>query len=408
MPNIVGIELDAQRAQYCSERFANNSRIRVLNEDFLSDRPLRFDFILGSPPYVPITQLKQREKARYRKRYHAAEGRFDLYMLFFEQALRLLKDKGRLCFITPEKFLYVSSCRGLRKLLWQYNVENFTFLDEATYAPLITYPILTTLSALPASRSVAVKLRNGSTLDITPPKSGDSVLPLLSDLTMSTSKRPVLKDICSRISCGIATGADDIFVKQTALLSDALRPFAYPTVAGRDLLLNDSSIRSTASLLVPYSATGSLLNPEELDALGEYLSKKKIRSRLKRRTCARHKPWYAYHDPVPLSEILKPKILCKDICSAPEFWLDKQGIIVPRHSVYYLIPQTPYLLTDLFAYLNSQEAQTWLRANCQRAANGFIRLQSSVLKKLPIPHSFMSRSQLTFSEQKEDSRGALA
>lgn len=32
-----------------------------------------------------------------------------------------------------------------------------------------------------------------------------------------------------------------------------------------------------------------------------------------------------------------------------------------------------------------QPVAAWLTANCQRAANGYLRLQSHVLKRLPLP-----------------------
>ncbi len=40
-----------------------------------------------------------------------------------------------------------------------------------------------------------------------------------------------------------------------------------------------------------------------------------------------------------LPEMLRPKILFKDIGARPQFWVDWTGDIVPRHSVYYLVPR---------------------------------------------------------------------
>ena len=45
------------------------------------------------------------------------------------------------------------------------------------------------------------------------------------------------------------------------------------------------------------------------------------------------------------------------------------------------------LLPELCEYLNSPEVAKWLMAHCQRAANGFLRLQSHVLKALPLPQA---------------------
>jgi hypothetical protein len=70
--------------------------------------------------------------------------------------------------------------------------------------------------------------------------------------------------------------------------------------------------------------------------------------------------------------------------------IDRDGSIVPRHSVYYIVPALPERIDELAEYLNSDAAANWLRDHCQRAANGFLRLQSHVLKKLPLPASLES------------------
>jgi hypothetical protein len=88
--------------------------------------------------------------------------------------------------------------------------------------------------------------------------------------------------------------------------------------------------------------------------------------------------------------MLRPKLICKDITSEPFFVTDPTGQLVPRHSVYYIVPRNPNHLDGLAEYLNSMEARDWLRGHCQRAANGFLRLQSHVLKRLPIPSELFS------------------
>jgi hypothetical protein len=141
-----------------------------------------------------------------------------------------------------------------------------------------------------------------------------------------------------------------------------------------------------SSLLAPYDATGRLLAEHRLGALERFLTEQ--RSRLEARTCVAHKPWYAFHDNLPLPDMLRPKLLCKDITEEPFFVLDTAGCLVPRHSVYYVVPAAQGDLLPLAEYLNSEPARAWLRAHCQRAANGFLRMQSHVLKQLPVPARF--------------------
>ena len=89
-----------------------------------------------------------------------------------------------------------------------------------------------------------------------------------------------------------------------------------------------------------------------------------------------------------MADLLRPKLLCKDITATPFFVVERAGQIIPRHSVYYSVPLDPDCLEDLAQYLNSPPSQQWLRNHCQRAANEFLRLQSQVLKRIPIPRVF--------------------
>ncbi len=390
VPRITGIELDSSRAREASSKFSSQPSVTILQEDFLLRSQRRFDYVIGNPPYVSITHFSEEEKETFRAEYRTARGRFDLYLLFFEQALSLLKPNGRLVFITPEKFLYVKTAESLRRLLSSRNVREIRLADEETFGALITYPAISVIDNCPPRGTTRVTLRDQTAKDIHFPGDGSSLLPLLSDGPQAHGDNATLftlNDICIRVSCGVATGAVDVFVQETNRLGSELASFAYPTIAGKQLVPGQRHVRSEDSLLIPYDQEGRLIQADELGALGNYLAMLDRRERLEVRTCVRRKPWWAFHDSVPLKDILRPKLLCKDIAAAPSFWIDREGTLVPRHSVYYLVPRDPALLDEIAAYLNSEPAIAWMRAHCQRAANGFIRLQSSVLKRLPIPES---------------------
>lgn len=390
VPEIVGIESDPVHAATAGDRLAHLPSVKVLQEDFLTDRTDRFDYVIGNPPYVPITGLSVEEKTAYRARYHSASGRFDLYLLFFEQALRLLKPGARLVFITPEKFLYVQSADPLRKQLTAVQVEEIDFVAEATFGELVTYPVVTTIVNDVPGAATRVRLREGSAREVH--LNGRSWLPAI---TGSETVAPgyTLSDACLRISCGVATGADGIYVVKTSELPVDLEAFAYPTVAGREIEVG-GAMTPSRSMLVPYAENGTLLPEESLGGLGEYLRRPDRQERLLGRTCVTFKPWYAFHETPPLPDILRPKILCKDISSRPYFLVDEEGALVPRHSVYYIVPEDSSRIHELCEYLNSDAVLSWLLANCQRAANGFLRLQSHVLKKIPLPAGLVGTVQL--------------
>ena len=383
LPHITGVESDPRHLPVLRAKYERLRAVRIEHADFLTDGRTTYNFIVGNPPYVAITALSENEKARYRARYATAHGRFDLYMLFFEQALRSLAPEGRLVFITPEKYLYVEAAGPLRALLARYDIEEIRLVREDTFGELVTYPTITVLRNSPRGTTHVMR-RDGSMLTVTLPPGQHPWLPWLEGAAPQQVD-VTLGDLCLRISCGIATGADSVFVRPADSLDPALRDFAHPTVSGRQLTLATTDLPQHSVMLIPYDVHGRLLPLEELKAFGRYLMRDDVRQRLLARTCVKHKSWYAFHETPVLREILRPKILCKDISESPYFWVDRSGRIVPRHSVYYLVPQEPDAIDVIVSYLKSPSAHRWLAQNCQRASKGFLRLQSRVLQRLPLP-----------------------
>ena len=383
LPHITGVESDERHLPVLRTKYERLPHVRIQHADFLTDGGTKYNFIVGNPPYVPITGLSESEKARYRARYATARGRFDLYILFFEQALRSLAPSGRLVFITPEKYLYVDTAGPLRNLLARYHIEEIHLVREDTFGELVTYPTITVVRNAPPGRT-HVRRRDGCQLSVELPLGRDSWLPLLEG-SAPQQAAVTLADVCLRVSCGVATGADNVFVRPTHRLDPGLQRFAHPTVAGRQLTPETTDIPQRFVMLTPYDTDGRLLPLERLGALGRYLMRDDIRERLLARTCVQRKPWYAFHETPALREMLRPKILCKDICERPHFWVDRRGDVVPRHSVYYIVPRDPATIDVIARYLQSPTAHQWLAQNCQRASKGFLRLQSRVLKRLPLP-----------------------
>lgn len=393
-PQITGVELNPSLAAKARKRFADYPAVRIVQADYLlSPVTTSYRFIIGNPPYVSLANLggnAQRDK--YRKRFNSARGRFDLYMLFFERSIDTLAPNGRLVFITPEKFLYVSSAKELRRLLAARTiVASIHLAPEDAFPGFTTYPAITTLDRQTDEQTpTAVRLRCGTARQAQLPDDGESWWPCLM-AEQTASDDPLLGDVSVRVSAGVATGADDVFVRAIADLPAQLRSFAKPAVAGRDLATGMPLPTPHRAILVPYRDTGELLPRADLGALGRYLASPSLKEALQSRSCAKRKPWYAFHDNFP-PDILRPKILFKDITKEPFFWVDRTGDVIPLHSVYYIVPERDDQLDALCEWLNGPEASRWLEANCQRAANGFLRLQSSVLRRLPVPDHVLAQA----------------
>jgi SAM-dependent methyltransferase len=393
-PQILGIELDPKHLDIARAKFRGKKNVRLVQRDYLTADLGPADFVLGNPPYVPITDLGADEKESYRARFETAVGRFDLYILFFEQSIRNLKPGGRLCFITPEKFEYVATAAPLRALLASTTIRELHHADEETFPGLVTYPTITTLAKRAAPRDTRTRVigRDGAERDVELPRDGSSWNGSLNGAREFVNHIP-LEEIAVRISCGVATGADDIFVMPSSDLPRSLAKFARPTISGRQLALMNGELTPKEVMLLPYDAQGRLLPENRLGDLRTHLSRPDNMRALKARTCVTEgkKDWYAFHDNLPLDDMLQAKILCKDIAAPPKFWADRDGAIIPRHSLYYIVPKPGVDFERLLDYLGSEPASDWLRAHCHKAANGYLRLQSNVLRQLPVPRTLLPK-----------------
>jgi hypothetical protein len=193
----------------------------------------------------------------------------------------------------------------------------------------------------------------------------------------------------------MATGADEVFTFRESELPSKFEPWSSPTVSGQDLEQQSISepIETKSVLLCPYDDSGRLYPESELDIFGEWLDEVHSET-LKERSCFQkgERKWYAWHENPPMTDILQEKLLFRDVTKSPRFWLDEGGDIVPRHSVYYIVPDgvDP---RKLQSYLNSPQVKQWLHAKCDHARNNYLRLQSKVLSDLPVPERLSGVSQ---------------
>ena len=105
-----------------------------------------FDAVVGNPPYVDSENMVRNlpeERAYISDRYLVAKGNWDLYVPFWELAVRLVNDQGNASLITPNKWISIGYGEALRELVWQwvYRVGDFSsirvFEDSGIFAVVI-------------------------------------------------------------------------------------------------------------------------------------------------------------------------------------------------------------------------------------------------------------------------------
>lgn len=148
--NIYFIDLSPEYIEKTKENLQKLSKVKItkfnaIKDDFcFHDFKGWFDFVIGNPPYVRIQNLNGRKDLLQKNFLTASSGSIDLYFCFFEQALKLLKDNGRITFITPNSHFYSAAGKKLRELMLHnltkiVNFDHFQIFKDTTAYTAISF-----------------------------------------------------------------------------------------------------------------------------------------------------------------------------------------------------------------------------------------------------------------------------
>jgi len=88
-----------------------------------------FDVVIGNPPYIQIEKFDAAHKQAWQAQHYSSyAARGDVYCLFYERGVRLLRDGGQLSYITSNKWMRAGYGEALRKFLAK-DVDTVSVLD---------------------------------------------------------------------------------------------------------------------------------------------------------------------------------------------------------------------------------------------------------------------------------------
>ncbi|HLC29837.1 MAG TPA: N-6 DNA methylase [Dehalococcoidia bacterium] len=395
-----------------------------------------FDVVVGNPPYVRIQALPEEERGYFRKHFDTAFGSFDLYVLFIEQAMRLLKEGGRFGFITSGKFLKSSYGTRLCQHIYQSStVERIVDLSALqVFGAATTYPIMLTFQkgkqenplyyallrkqpeagagALgdPADRADGLASQDAMLKGVWPPPAGGQ--PLLDKLF---AKAVPLKELAERIFQGLVTSADRVyFLEKRELLADgSLKVFCrangktyevepelfHPLLKGSLHMRRYGFQPSNLLVLFPYrelsgqyQLIGHAWFEKQWSGTWEYLMDNRRALEDREGGKMRHDGWYGYVYPKNLSYFDKPKLLTPSIAKKGSYSYDAQG----QHYFVgsgggggggYGITLKPQVnLSPLYALamLNSKVLDYYLHGISSPFRGGYFAYNRQFLEPLPI------------------------
>lgn len=427
--SLIAYELDeasAERArdlalEILAERGVKNSVAQQLADswvrtgDYLFDAmSIEADFVIGNPPYVRLEDIPEEDALLYREAYPTMRGRADLYVAFFEAALRQLKDGGVCAFICADRWMRNQYGGELRELVTSdFAVEVVIEMHDADafHNEVDAYPAITVIrrksqgTAIVASAGPEVEGVPSRTLSSTlleAARGGDPVPPKglhmarvhtwfegaapwpchspeqLALLRELEERFPAL-ETHAKVGIGVATGKDAVFITKDANLVERSRLLKIGLVGD----ICEGRMQWSGHYLVdPWNSHG-LVDLDKYPRLLAYF--KKHAAVLKKRHTAKKnvQGWYKTIDRVTHSLTGQPKLYIADIKNVLDPVLDR-GETYPHHNLYF-IQSDEWDLEVLGGLLMSALGQFFVESYGVRMRGGYLRFQAQYLRRICVP-----------------------
>lgn len=376
-----------------------------------------FDIIIGNPPYFQLSKTIPNQQLKFadlykNDGYETFERTGDIYALFYERGINLLKENGLLCYITSNKWMRAGYGQSLRMFMSSKQPLKLIDMGPGIFSSAtVDTNILLVRNKIPKKHKLLAytlsnrqEAHNLFNLDyITQTDLSDDIWVIMNQAEQKLKKKveakgTPLKDWEIQINYGIKTGYNDAFIidgatKDKLIAEDPKSSVILkPMLRGRDIkryqskfadlwLIDSHNGYKTANGRVPsidinnYKAIKRHLD-KHWDAIEKRQDKGSTPYNL--RNCA-------YHE-----DFNKNKIVYNDITQGMSFHLDEESMVINNTS-YYIFSEKN--LNFLVAILNSKVIEWYFRNTSTQLGGRALRMFTQFLELLPIP-------QITEAEQK--------
>ncbi len=383
-----------------------------------------FDVVIGNPPYVRIQGIKsnqERESLYYESNFKSAKGRYDLYILFIEQGLKLINNTGVASYILPHNFMAGNLGAGIRELLSEKHcIEQIVhFGSYLVFEEALTYTCIIKMSQHNDTVKYASINPKDLSLDITFEDIDYSELGKEKWNLTDRSSQNVLKrisifdshvsDFFSNVGRGIVTGMDDCFIMSGTINGDTF--IGYSKALKQEVQLESSLIKPILKgdgvhayepmnpdlfVLYPHiiKAGKTEAIPEE-QLMTQYPKTYKYLLTFKDTLVAKKikyktnpELWYSLHNSRDMSLFCERKIITPYLANKCQMSIDTNGGLFTNDkcSVLKLKPQFESLYLPYLAILNSKLCWFFISKTSSEFAGGYFVFSNLFVNPFPIPN----------------------
>ena len=395
--DLVGLRVDIDDARRLAEGW-------IRRGDYLLDAPRlpRADFVLGNPPYVRLEEIPEDTSRLYRSMYATMRGRADLYVAFFEAALRQLAPGGVCTYICADRWMLNQYGSDLRRLVTSGFAVDVVLEMHGAAAfddDVSAYPAITRIRRAPQGPAVVARATSDAAfgaLDATATGLECAVVPgwfagddpwpcgsparlrLLRDLEDRFEPLESPTHGC-RVGIGVASGLDRVFITRDAGIVETSR--LLPLAMAADTATG--TLRWSGHHLVDPWGPDGIVDLDGFPKLKIYLESHS--AALRERHTAKRNPrvWYKTIDRVDHTLTSAPKLYVPDIKDRFNPVLDS-GTTYPHHNLYY-IRSDRWDLEALGGILLSAIGQFFVECYGVRMRGGYLRFQAQYLRRIRLP-----------------------
>lgn len=424
LQKLAGFDTDAQALDYCRDKLDKKVKeflpdlqiewdlqiIDGIDQKQWRSRRNAFDYVVGNPPYVRIQHLEEeRRKVIRNGEWSSLSGCTDLYILFYEYGLKLLKEGGSLCFITPNSWMKNNAGKSLRDFLGSFDVNYILdFDDYQVFKGVATYTAITKISKAPKSNDAKAekfkrkRIKTGFRLA----EFRDKWICVQDNFRVKfdSSKDKALGDV-AKIQVGIQTLADKVFIlpvirhedgEIVCLVDDEEVPIE-TGVAKRILkasVMRKGKDKVNRIIIFPYDKSGVLMPEAELKEIYPLAYKwlKKHKSVLLNRDKGKHRQykWYEYGRSVGVKTGFGRKILTSGMNKKPNFQLcnDADALF---YSGYSIKPKPGVEISKLLNELNSPLMEEYIESISKPFQHGWRSYAKSYIQDYPVNYANVTR-----------------
>ena len=105
-----------------------------------------FDIVIANPPYIDsetMVKVMPEKRDHYAQKYSCAKGNWDIYVVFIEQGINLVKQHGIVTYIIPNKLIAAPYAQTIRKKMSENHIcELRNYSNVKVFESVAVYPFV--------------------------------------------------------------------------------------------------------------------------------------------------------------------------------------------------------------------------------------------------------------------------